>query len=112
MVFKILGASVTTKAAVGATAVLKDLTGVIPAAGAAQVLVSCLDANAVLKFGDSTVVASKAYTSDDLPAGNIVVLAGTVQSYNILPSVTHFSVISEDGATVGTVFVTPGGGEI
>lgn len=112
MVFKVNLKSVTTKAGVGTSHDLVDLTGILDQSLAPQIRVMCKGVDAVVKFGDSTVEASETYSGDDLATGNIVVLAGAVEVFAIDPDVTHASVISEDGSsTGGFLFFTAGNGE-
>lgn len=104
---------VTTKLNVTTTQDVGALTGIQPQGRAPQVIVTNHCVDAIIKFGKSaSVAADNTYTSDDLAAGNFVVLAGAVQTFQVLPDTTHVSAICEDGTTIdGSIWFTPGAGE-
>lgn len=112
MAFLINAATITTKVSVGTSATLVNIASIVANFSAPQVRVICKGIDAVIKFGDSGVVASNTYNSNDLANGNFVMLGGTVESFNIPQGTTHASVICEDNAsTGGSVIISAGGGE-
>ena len=112
MVFYLGNGVTTTRLSVGTTHDSGNITGIIPTSGSGQVRVVCKSVDAVIKFGGSAVQASNTYTSDDLPAGNTVLLAGAIEVFDIPPDATYASVICEDGSsTGGFVWIQPSYGE-
>lgn len=92
------------------TAALIDMSEAMALAAAktsgyVQVIITTQTESLVVKFGDSTVVASDTLTSDAYPEGNYYCLVGTVQDLNIDKGLTHASV---KAAGVGSVQISVG----
>ena len=69
-----------------------------------RALVKAIGDTVTIKFGDSTVQASKTPTSGALPAGNFTVAAGETYEIDLNKSQNYYSVIGASGG--GTAIVT------
>lgn len=76
-----------------------------------QVRVYARTADMVVKFGDNTVSADKTVTSSAYADRNFFVPAGALEIFDLQTNETHYSVISDDGVTTGSAWVTLGYGE-
>jgi len=109
MSFQISGQ--TTKiSSIGTTPITKPIANIDNLSE--QIRIMAVDVNIVVKLGDDSVTASNTYTSDALPQGNFVILAGAIEVFNVPTDATHISCVCEDGVSSGgTVWVNAGYGE-
>lgn len=82
-----------------------SLSQALGSSSAGQVEISAVGGTLYVKFDDNTAAASSTVTSQALPDGNFVVLAGQSKLYELADGQTHVAMIGTAGvigyATVG-----------